>query len=202
MGIRRASETYCKTLINLKISTAVHSHQNRKSKGILKMLYIKLCFVMVMVAYTMANPIETRSSSGANEVQDRENFAIPMVGDRLWGMGSFNGGSYGRRGYDGGSGGSFNGGSGGSFNGGSDGRRGYDGGSGGSFNGGSDGLEGYNGGSSGGSFNGGGSSGGSFNGGSDGRGGYDGGSGGSFNGGSGGSFNGGSNGRGGYDGGS
>merc|ERR1711990_800932 len=173
MGIRRASETYCKTLINLKISTAVHSHQNRKSKGILKMLYIKLCFVMVMVAYTMANPIETRSSSGANEVQDRENFAIPMGGDRLWGMGSFNGGSYGRRGYDGGSGGSFNGGSGGSFNGGSDGRRGYDGGS------------------SGGSFNGGGSSGGSFNGGSDGRGGYDGGS---YNGGSGGSFNGGSDG--------
>merc|ERR1711990_123424 len=72
MGIRRASETYCKTLINLKISTAVHSHQKRKSKGILKMFYIKLCFVMVMVAYTMANPVETRRSSGANQVQDRK----------------------------------------------------------------------------------------------------------------------------------
>ena len=41
----------------------------------MKTIYANLCFVMVvMVAYTMAKPPEeTRSSSGANQVQDGEN---------------------------------------------------------------------------------------------------------------------------------
>ena len=39
----------------------------------MKTIYANLCLVMVMVAYTMAKPGETRSGSGANQVQDGEN---------------------------------------------------------------------------------------------------------------------------------
>merc|ERR1711990_1283995 len=60
--------------VNLKLSSVVRSDQKRKSKEKMKMFYINLC--LVMVAYTAAKE-ETRISSGANRVQDKENL-VPV----------------------------------------------------------------------------------------------------------------------------
>merc|ERR1711990_386033 len=73
MGISRdPSETDCYQPL-----TSVHFDQKRKPEGKMKVLYINLYVVMVMVAYALANPVKTRSSSGADQVQEKENL-VPV----------------------------------------------------------------------------------------------------------------------------
>merc|ERR1712055_1147792 len=57
--------------------TSVHFDQKRKPEGKMRVLYINLYVAMVMVAYTLANPVKTRSSSGADQNLEEE-YLVPV----------------------------------------------------------------------------------------------------------------------------